>query len=151
VVELGSYCGRSTAVIAHTLRALGSTATFHAIDPHEPYHMAPPGLDTHATLVATLTERDLDGWVTIVRGRSREVAWQEPVALVFIDALHDEDEVRADAMTWAPRVAPGGLVAFHDYVGHCPGVIVCVDELLAAGWDYVAHSDWLIVLSPPTG
>ena len=113
--------------------------------------MAPAGLDTHATLVATLATRGLEPRVTIVRGRSREVAWQDPVALVFIDALHDEDEVRADAATWAPRVAPGGLLAFHDYVDYCPGVIACVDDLLADGWDYVAQSDSLIVLAVPTG
>ena len=47
---------------------------------------------------------------------------------------------------FAPHVVPGGLIAFHDYFEHCPGVKQCVDELLLEGaCEFVTHRDRLIV------
>jgi predicted O-methyltransferase YrrM/GT2 family glycosyltransferase len=149
VVELGSFCGRSTVVLGHAVRAAsGGGGRVYAIDPHAGYAMAPDGFDSHAALVANLDRHGLDPVVEIVRARSREVAWDGPVALLFIDALHDEEEVRADFAVWAPRVEPGGLVAFHDYADYSPGVQACVDDVLGdAEWDFAAHADSLLVVA----
>jgi len=38
-----------------------------------------------------------------------------PVDAVFIDSSHELDETVATFRTWEPALAPGGLVAFHDY------------------------------------
>jgi tetratricopeptide (TPR) repeat protein/GT2 family glycosyltransferase len=147
IVELGSYCGRSTLVMAHTIRATGAVgARVHAIDPHAGYELA-YGLDTYAALLGNLAEHRVDDLVEVVRARSREVAWEDTIALLFIDALHDEEEVRADFATWSPRVAPDGFVAFHDYFEYCPGVQACVDDQLSGGWDLVAHGGTLIVIA----
>ena len=35
---------------------------------------------------------------------------------VYLDAQHHYEAVRADLLTWAPKVRPGGLLAGHDYL-----------------------------------
>jgi methyltransferase family protein len=75
------------------------------------------------------------------------VRWEAPVALLFIDALHDYEHVRADFEHYAPSVVASGLVAFHDYGSACPGVRRCVDEvLLRGGYRLAACQDTLIVV-----
>ena len=56
---------------------------------------------------------------TIVEGSTQEVGkeWKLPVSLLFIDAGHDEGNVRPDTEIWLPHVVPGGIVAWHDYGG----------------------------------
>ena len=38
-----------------------------------------------------------------------------PVDAVFIDSSHEYDETVATFRSWEPAVAPGGIVAFHDW------------------------------------
>jgi predicted O-methyltransferase YrrM len=38
-----------------------------------------------------------------------------PIHLLFIDGDHHYEVVKADIKNWTPKVAPGGIVVFHDY------------------------------------
>lgn len=52
------------------------------------------------------------------------------VDAVFIDSSHEREETRASFVTWEPAVAPGGIVAFHDWRDPAyPGVTEAVREL----------------------
>lgn len=80
----------------------------------------------------------MDGrWNAILlRMPSVDAAWRagkgQPCKdLVFIDANHTYDDVRADIRAWLPLVKPGGILAGHDYSPDLfPGVVQAVDELL---------------------
>lgn len=49
--------------------------------------------------------------------------------MVFLDAMHDYENVKADIERWWPKVIRGGIMAFHDYGHHdFPGVKRAVDE-----------------------
>ncbi|MDP2712910.1 MAG: class I SAM-dependent methyltransferase [Solirubrobacteraceae bacterium] len=53
-----------------------------------------------------------------------------PVDAVFIDSSHELDETIATFRTWEPALAPGGVIAFHDYDDAAyPGVTEAVREL----------------------
>jgi len=56
--------------------------------------------------------------------------WFKP-DFVYIDGLHDYESVQADIACWWPSVAPGGILAGHDYSGSTPGVMQAVDEFIA--------------------
>jgi len=102
--------------------------------------------DTHDIALNNITQHGLAGRVQIVRARAIDVEWSTPIVLLFVDGLHDYEHVLADFRHFAPHVVPGGLIAFHDYFEHCPGVKQCVDQLLLEGaCEFVTHRDRLIV------
>jgi glycosyltransferase involved in cell wall biosynthesis/tetratricopeptide (TPR) repeat protein len=147
LVEIGSFCGKSTVVIGRALKALGpSRFRFYAIDPHNGYFLA-EGRDTYALLQKNITHLGLEQYVTIMRNCSTAVAWDKPIALLYIDGLHDYENVRADYLHFKDSVIPEGLLAFHDYIDYCPGVQQCVDEVLHAGdFQFVAQRERMILL-----
>lgn len=52
--------------------------------------------------------------------------------LVFIDAAHDYESVKADIAAWWPKVRPSGILCGHDYgKRRLPGVTQAVNEFAA--------------------
>jgi tetratricopeptide (TPR) repeat protein/GT2 family glycosyltransferase len=150
VVEIGTYCGKSTVVIGSTFEMLGAPVTVHAVDPHLDYHFG-RFADTYAIAADNIAQRGLNGRVQIIRARSTDLEWSTPIVLLFVDGLHDYEHVLADFRHFAPHVVPGGLIAFHDYFEHCPGVKQCINELLLEGaCEFVTHRDRLILCRKPT-
>ena len=129
VLEIGSYCGKSTIYLAAAARAAGQlviTVDHHrGSEEHQPgweYHdpalvdAATGRLDTLPRLRATLAAAGLEDDVVVVVGRSADVAglWRTPLGLVFIDGGHTEQAAMTDYQGWAPWVTAGGLLAIHD-------------------------------------
>ena len=128
VLEIGSYCGKSTIYLAAAAidGELVVTVDHHrGSEEHQPgweYHdprLVDPRtgrLDTLPTLRATLAAAGLEDHVVVVVGRSADVArlWRTPLGMVFIDGGHTEQAAMMDYQGWAPWVAPGGVLAIHD-------------------------------------
>ncbi len=138
VVEVGSYCGRSTVVLGSAVQALRPAGRVHAIDPHLGQVGAldqglQSGTPTFEKLRANLAANGLTDTVQVVRKCSFEVDWQGPISFLLIDGLHDYVNVARDFFHFEAAVVPGGYVAFHDYADYYPGVRTFVDELLATG------------------
>jgi tetratricopeptide (TPR) repeat protein/GT2 family glycosyltransferase len=146
LVEVGSYCGKSTVVIADALKAERANGLLlYAIDPHENYHFG-RFADTYPLLMETLRRFGVDDVVTIVKARSTEVDWSLPVLMLFIDGLHEGDNVLRDFRHFKKWLVPGAFVAFHDYSDECSDVKRSVDELLSRGeCDFVTQRDRLVV------
>jgi hypothetical protein len=136
VVEVGSFCGRSTVVLGSVAQALGGQARVYAIDPHDGVVGAAdsgtqslgPTLDAFRRNIA---ESGLSPVVEVVARRSFEVTWEKPIAFLLIDALHDYGNVSRDFRHFESWVVEGGYIAFHDYADYYPGVKLFVDEILA--------------------
>jgi hypothetical protein len=150
-VEVGSYCGKSTVAIGDAIRYTGKT--LHAIDPHE----GEVGGSLTMTMGSTLDNfreniagADLAGVVNEIRDYSFNVAWNGPIAFLFIDGLHDFENVSRDFRHFAGFLTPGALIAFHDYV-MWPGVRRFVDGLISGGFSVYGSADNLIVLRAPSG
>ena len=140
IVEIGSYCGKSTVVIAGAL-ALGNVSKetkVFAIDPHAGevgasdsgvYHMS----RTLEVFNRNITAAGIAELVEPVIQYSFDVEWDKPISLLFIDGLHDYENVSRDFNHFEAWVADGGLVAFHDYAPYFPGVKTFVDEVMSGG------------------
>ncbi|MER6843426.1 class I SAM-dependent methyltransferase [Streptomyces platensis] len=129
LVEVGTYCGRSTILLADAARGAGVLAV--TVDHHRGSEEQQPGweyhdatvvdpvvgrMDTLPTFRRTLHAAGLEEHVLALVGRSPQAAavWQAPVGLVFIDGGHTDEHATADYEGWAPHLAPGGLLVIHD-------------------------------------
>jgi predicted O-methyltransferase YrrM len=129
LLEVGSYCGRSTVWLGAAARQAG-TVVF-AVDHHRGSEENQAGwawhdaslvdpelgvMDTLPSFRRTIHDAGLEDVVIGVVGRSPAVAahWQTPLALCFIDGGHGVEPARLDYAGWTPHVALGGLLAIHD-------------------------------------
>jgi hypothetical protein len=141
IVEVGSFCGRSTTVLGSAAKALDDEARVYAIDPHEGEVGArDQGIvrcaSTLPAFERNIARAGLSEVVVTVQRRAREVEWERPIALLLIDGLHDYASVSGDFLHFEPWLPEGAYAAFHDYADYYPGVKAFVDELLATGrWD----------------
>jgi predicted O-methyltransferase YrrM len=136
IVEVGSYHGRGTVVLASAARALDPSARVYAIDPHDGRLGAlhdgliavPPSA---GALARTVARFGLDATVVQIRSTAAALHWDQPVDLLVIDGLHDYDSVASDFARFAPHVRPGARVAFHDYAPYFPDVRAFVEGLVS--------------------
>jgi hypothetical protein len=148
VVEIGSYAGRSTAVLGSVVKAVRPDARVYAIDPHEGTLTGHDGgvMRVPGTLEAfrrTIAKAGLEEVVVPIVQRSCEVRWERPIAFLFVDGMHDYANIRADFNYFEPWLPLGAYVAFHDYGRQLPSVKAFVDELVVSGvlvWVAVAGS-----------
>ncbi|WP_031090084.1 class I SAM-dependent methyltransferase [Streptomyces sp. NRRL WC-3549] len=129
LLEVGTYCGRSTVLLAAAARAAGVTAL--TVDHHRGSEEQQPGweyhdpsvvdpelglMDTLPTFRRTLHRAGLEEQVVALVGRSPQVAavWGGTLGFVFIDGGHTDAHATGDYEGWAPKVADGGLLAVHD-------------------------------------
>lgn len=111
VVEIGSYCGKSTIAMAQVAKSIES------IDWHKGDEMAGPG-GTLGKFRYNLSRYSVDHRVRVHEGRTQEIAPTLPgqsYDLVFIDGAHDEMQVRIDVKEALRLVKPGGTIALHDF------------------------------------
>lgn len=117
VLEVGSAYGYSAIVMA----LAGAQVT--AVDPHV-------WLNSYGQMMANLGAYGVAEAVTIVRLGS-EMALHDlagPYDLVWIDGDHSADAVARDVRLSLPLLAPGGVLACHDYgEDTCPGVAQALD------------------------
>jgi len=135
VVEIGSYLGRSTAVLGHALAQAGRAPAV-AVDPHTgDLTIDGDRENTRDRFLENMRAAGVDPHVQLIHATSVEaaVAWPgEPVELLFVDGLHTHDAVVADIESWSPFLAPRACVVFDDYLVY-PAVRSALRELRARG------------------
>jgi predicted O-methyltransferase YrrM len=118
VVEIGSFRGRSTIVLA---RAAGSVV---AIDPHAGSDRGPQEIEAdagrgeadHRAFLANLEAAGVRDHVRHVRKMSGDALGDVdgPLSLLYVDGAHRFAPARDDIARWGGRVAPGGTMLVHD-------------------------------------
>lgn len=73
----------------------------------------------------------------------RELAGDERFDFVWLDGDHAYEDVKADILAYRALLAPGGLLAGHDFDPSFPGVPLAVREL-CPGYSLGAGSAWYI-------
>ncbi len=128
LLEIGSYCGRSTIWLGQAAKA-NDTVVF-ALDHHRGSEEHQPGESHHDEALVDTTGRfdsfgefrrniaaaGLEDTVIPIVASSETAGlhWQGGLGMVFVDGGHSLDAALADYRTWAPHVLPGGILAIHD-------------------------------------
>ena len=146
IVEIGSYRGRSTCVLAHAAAQRGGYV--EAIDPHYTYVDGPAtfGKADDSFLRENLYRAGLDDYVTCYVMSSEAAAALDypPIGLVFIDGDHSYEACKFDFTTWSLRLVTDGSVAIHD--SGYETVARVIAEAVAEGWQIVERVDSTTVL-----
>lgn len=129
ILEVGSYCGKSTLYLGAAARETGNT--LFAIDHHRGSEEHQPGEEYHdadlfdpqAELMDSFREfrrnmriAGLEETVVPVVAPSGVAArhWATPLGMVFIDGGHSLEAALTDYRSWSRHLVPGGLLAIHD-------------------------------------
>lgn len=129
MLEVGSYCGRSTIWLGDAAEQSGRV--LFALDHHRGSDENQAGWDHHDAQVvdqrvrkmdtlpffrAAIHDAALEDTVVALVGRSPIVAatWTTPLAFLFIDGGHGVEPARLDYEGWTPHVSTGGTLAIHD-------------------------------------
>lgn len=128
ILELGTYRGRSAcAMLDNSEARLWCVDNFcgpaGAVVTEADYDICRDNLKPHLNRVRFLVEDTV-----VACGLLGKYA--KPFDMVFIDASHDYESVKADIKAALPLVRAGGLLCGHDYSRSWPGVRQAVDELL---------------------
>ena len=129
VLEIGSYCGKSTIYLGLACQQQG--ATLYAVDHHAGSEEHQPGemfhdpelfdsrdgvMDSFREFRRNIGKAGLEDTVVPLVATSGLVArdWQTPLGMVFIDGGHSLDAALTDYRAWLSHLQPGGILAIHD-------------------------------------
>lgn len=148
IVEIGSFHGRSTIVLAS---AAPTAATIIAIDPHAGNDRGPQEIagfedeaaDDHERFLANLRSAGVADRVTHLRAFSDAALHEVPAAIdvLYVDGAHRYAPARADIRDFGTRVVTGGTLLIHDSFSSI-GVTGAIlrELLLSTEWEYQGRS-----------
>jgi predicted O-methyltransferase YrrM len=163
VVELGSYCGRSSIVLAAGLTGASSgllvcVDTFRGSAEHQlgrrhfDAGMLVNGVvNTYPAFLRNLEQASLLDRVEVMRRSTLDAAagFSASIGLLFVDADHDYEAIRGDLRAWSPRLAQDGWIVLHD-IGEWSGPTRAAADLLDAGFKRYAQSGTALALCKST-
>ncbi len=116
IVEFGCYKGRSTKALA-----MSTPGIVYAVDIWRDEEIL-------REFRANLSAEILGGKVIVCRVETRAYFYADktPADMVFIDADHSEDGVKADIEAARRILSPSGLLCGHDFMPSWPGVKLAV-------------------------
>lgn len=144
VVEIGSFRGRSTVVLA---LAAGEVV---AIDPHAGSDRGPQEIEAdaargdadHEAFTRNLEAAGVADRVRHVRKFSADAHGDVagPVALLYVDGAHRFGPARADLRDWGARVGPGGTMLVHDAFSSIGVTLALLASCTSGDWRYAGRT-----------
>ena len=129
VLEIGTYCGKSTLNFALIAKKIGGL--IYTIDHHtgseehqlgEEYHdedLYDKRLKKFNTLpefLKNLRSSNLDNFIIPIISKSSDASkkFSEQISLLFIDGGHSLEAALSDYNSWKDKICSGGLLVIHD-------------------------------------
>ncbi|MEZ5217298.1 MAG: class I SAM-dependent methyltransferase [Ilumatobacteraceae bacterium] len=147
IVEIGSFRGRSTVVLA---LAAPAEAELIAIDPHAGNDRGPQELDgfedaaasDHEVFLANLARAGVQDRVRHLRAFSHDALGDAngPIDVLYIDGAHRYGPARQDIVEWGALVEPGGTMLIHDSFSSIGVTLAILRELLVGEFRYVGRT-----------
>jgi predicted O-methyltransferase YrrM len=136
IVEIGSFKGRSTVMLAKVASHYGLGAIV-SIDPHNSPilldRQSDPEASSFQDFLNSLRAAGVSNYVEPHLAYSTDMAasWSWPIRLLWIDGDHSYESAKQDLDGFVRHLVPLGVVAFHDALNAFPGPIrVFVEDVL---------------------
>jgi len=130
IVEIGSFKGRSTIILATVARHYGLPPVV-AIDPHNfnsielQHHRVSEDSSSFAEFQSNLKAAGVSDVVEVHRAYSADLTanWNRPIGFLWIDGDHSYRGAKLDFDGFSPYLVDRGFVAFHDALHEFAGPI----------------------------
>lgn len=127
IVEIGSFFGRSTVLLAGP-RCIRRSGIVHCVDPFDcsgdlfsvPHYkrilQAVGGGSLRDHFEANLRRSGLSDFIEVHQGRAEEIAstWNAPIDLLLLDGDQSPEGARLAYKSWAPFLKPGGIIVLRN-------------------------------------
>ncbi len=133
IIEIGSYCGGSTSIIAKIFKH----SKIFSVDPWEMYIEDCSVYDINKQKIELeQAEKIFDGviknYTNIVKNKTSSSEFvknieDNTIDFIYIDGNHQYSSVKEDLENWYPKIKLGGIIAGHDY--GWPTVRRAIDEI----------------------
>lgn len=153
-VEIGSWHGKSSIMIAGGICATRGQGALYALDPFvgadgyaEGRSPSPSKTEFLDRFRNNVRAAGLERFVIPVKGYSHDIVrtWKRPIDFLFIDGDHQYEQVIRDFEDWSPHVKKGGFIAFHDTYTWPGPTRVVQDSLRPPDWKVTLRADSLTV------
>lgn len=123
-IEIGIFCGKSTAYMAMKIKESGKNIKFDAIDTFkgsdelEHQEFIKEHGDIYDIFIANMKACEVLEYINVIKMDSVEASRlykDETLDFIFIDASHDYESVKNDINAWYRKVKSGGILSGHDY------------------------------------
>jgi MMP 1-O-methyltransferase len=127
ILEIGSFKGKSTVILAKAAALAGGDGMVTAVDPMTAPSETDPDLrgadSSYADFQKNLETHGVNFRVDFYPLFSRELAqtWEKPLRLLWIDGDHTYKGTRLDFEGFAPHLADKGIIAIHDVLHEFDG------------------------------
>jgi predicted O-methyltransferase YrrM len=144
-IEVGCCFGKSTAFLAEQIKIKkisGESIWLGAVDIWT-------SDSQFYQFKKNMFELDLHRYVQPIRAPSGLAALMfqdQSIDFIMIDADHKHDSVVADFNSWAPKVKPGGILAFHDI--HLLTVREALDRVVGVDIGEIWGKTWVYTAAP---
>ncbi len=153
IVELGTLYGTSFFSFCQAVKDGGLSTRCYAVDTWKgDLHTGAYGENIYLD-VSVVTAREFPQIGTLIRGsfdQALDLFADGSIDLLHIDGYHTYEAVLHDFQTWYPKIAPNGIILFHDIVARLAdfGVYKLWDALSVLPHMSFPHSSGLGVLFP---
>ena len=144
VLEIGSYMGKSTVLLAKAHILSGNTQKLQAVDPLNSPSITDPtireGDNVSDTFYQNLKNHGVADQVDFLQGLSSDLAknWKGDIRLLWIDGDHTYKGVKLDLELFKPFLKEGAMVAFHDVLNSFEGPVRVFAEDIVLNPDFKA-------------
>lgn len=138
IVEIGSYVGKTTCIIAENNKIIAIDPFINGYDPNDCVVME--GAEE------VFKKRIKGKNIVWHKAKSADVlkSWKTAIDGVFIDGKHTIEALNED-VKWIDFIRKGGIIAFHDY-GYKQEVTNFVDKNIKSKYQEIGRERFLIVL-----
>jgi Methyltransferase domain len=155
IVEVGSYCGRSTVALGRGSLD-GQRVPVFAVEPHEEFIGVLGGNfgpEDRAAFFRAMLDTGCYQVVRLVNLSSEHLAqsWTRPIGLLWIDGDHSYEGVKRDFDCWSPYLMSDSRIAFDDSLDETIGPYRLISELRSQGYEVIETVHKIRVLEKRAG